>query len=170
MPNELQKWTPMEVKLAELRRCRLAQRQGATQQPAVSAEGKPGEVVDLLRICAVHDKPYMARYVRGAQGCFEYAQTIQVTELLYRGQYADRSNTASLGGSELAVEICAWCGASGRGSIRCGTCLAEICYGKVVRNYFLCRPSCDGKGEMKSTLRKHSGIRPGFGPDGERTT
>src|ERR1035438_4122371 len=35
-------------------------------------------VVDLPRICAVHDKPYAARYVAGADGRFHYSQTIRV--------------------------------------------------------------------------------------------
>ncbi len=127
--------------------------------PALLPRG--GEVVDLARICAVHDKPYAARYVAGTDGRFHYAQTIRVTEALYLEQYADSVEVRLLQGSELAEEFCPWCGGHGRGSVRCGSCLKEICYGKSVGRYFRCRDSCGGHGTMVPEARTHQGVTPG---------
>src|SRR5580698_5743895 len=46
-----------------------------------------GAIVDLPRICAVHDKPYASRYIRDAKGRFRYAQAIRITDRLC-DQYA----------------------------------------------------------------------------------
>jgi len=128
--------------------------------PAPSPRG--GEVVDLPRICAVHDRPYAARYVAGTDGRFRHAQTIGVTEALYLGQYADGLNpTRFLNSGDLGDETCPWCGASGFGSVRCGTCNREICFGKTVGRYFRCRDSCGGQGTMVSEFRAHEGVTPG---------
>lgn len=133
--------------------------------PALPRRG--GEVVDLPRICALHDKPYAARYIAGDDGRFRYAQTIKVTDALYLEQYADRvGEVRLLQGSELAEEFCPWCGGHGRGSVCCGTCGKEICYGKSVGRYFRCRDSCGGQGTMVPQARMHAGVTPGTPPRG----
>jgi len=139
---------------------RLGQVRHVAQPPAPLRRG--GEIVDLPRICAVHDKPYAARYVSGADGRFHYAQTIKVTEALYLEQYADnRGQVWTLQDRELGEEFCPWCGGHGRGSVCCGTCGKEICYGKSVGRYFRCRDSCGGEGTMVPQGRTHTGVKPG---------
>jgi hypothetical protein len=158
-PAELQPGSKMDAALAELRRTRQVERRGSPAPPALSP--RDGDVVDLPRVCAVHDKPYAARYVAGADGQFHYAQTIKVTEALYLEQYADSLPQRQLYGAELAEEFCPWCGGHGRGSVRCGSCGKEICYGKTAGRYFRCRDSCGGQGTMVAQARTHAGITPG---------
>lgn len=119
-----------------------------------------GQVVDLPRICAVHDKLYAARYIRGADGRFRHAQSIKVTDALYLGQYADNPHRTLVPAGDLADETCPWCGASGFSSVRCGSCGKEICYGKTTGRFFRCRASCPGQGNMVSKDRGHEGVTP----------
>lgn len=125
------------------------------------ASGEPGQIVDVPRRCAVHeDRIYAARYVRGADGRFHHAQTIKVTEALFLAQYADTTRGAVVPGRDMADEICPWCGASGFGSVYCGICRFEICYGRTTGRYFRCRPSCPNKGNMTMDNRSHEGVTP----------
>jgi hypothetical protein len=168
MSKEVVKWHPaalvpgskMDTALAKLRQTEQVERRARQTPPALSP--RAGEVVDLPRMCAVHDKPYTARYVAGGDGCFHYAQTIRVTEALFLEQYADSvGQTRLLQGNELAEEFCPWCGAHGCGSVRCGSCGKEVCYGKTVGRYFRCRDSCGGQGTMVPEARTHQGVTPG---------
>lgn len=118
------------------------------------------EVVDLPRVCAVHDMPYAARYVRSKHGSFRHAQTIKVTESLYLGQYADNRNTSVVPCEDLAEETCPWCGACGRGAVLCGVCRKEVCYGRTTGNFFRCRESCKGSGNMVPQARRNEGLVP----------
>jgi len=161
-PREIEAGNRMDTALAKLRQGgELETRRGQSAlSPAPS--GASGEVVDLPRVCAVHDKPYAARYVTGADGRFRYAQTIKVTEALYLEQYADsRNETRLVNSADLAEECCPWCGGHGFGSVRCGTCAREICYGKTTGRYFRCRDSCGGQGTMVTEFRTNEGVRPG---------
>ena len=168
MSKALVKWRPAEVQPGNKMDTALANLH-QTEQVERWARGSPralspgaGEVVDLPRICAVHDKPYAARYIADADGRFRYAQTIRVTEALYLEQYADAGGDVRLLHShELGEEFCPWCGGHGRGSVRCGTCGKEICHGKVVGRYFRCRESCGGEGTMSPQARTHTGVTPG---------
>lgn len=121
---------------------------------------RAGDVVDLPRICAVHDRPYAARYVIGADGRYRHAQTIKVTEALFLGQYAGNPHKAVVPCEATADETCPWCGASGFGSIRCGVCHCEICYGRTAGLFFRCRPSCPGQGNMVWISEPHEGVKP----------
>jgi len=170
MSKALVKWQPrdpgagtkMDTALARLHRSgELETRRGQSAlSPAPS--GTSGEVVDVPRECAVHGgKGYAARYIRGNDGRFRYAQSIRVTESLYLGQYADNANRQLVPASDIGDETCPWCGASGFGSVRCGTCNREICYGKTTGKYFRCRDSCGGQGTMVSEFRAHEGVTPG---------
>lgn len=160
-PREIDAGNKMDTALARLRRDGdVETRRSQSLSPAPTPRG--GEVVDLPRVCAVHDRPYAARYIAGTDGRFRYAQTIRVTEALYLGQYADGINqTRLVNGGDLGDETCPWCGASGFGSVRCGTCGKEICYGKTTGRYFRCRDSCGGQGTMVSEFRTHEGVTPG---------
>ena len=169
MSNSLVKWTPpasddrrkMDTALAKFDRGQIAK---GRRQPAwgdVSVV-KPvaGVVVDLLRICAIHDKPYMARYVTGDDGRFRHAQTFRLTETLLDGQY-NANERRVIANADLAEESCPWCGGHGFGSVRCGKCGWEICYGKTTGRYFRCRDWCPGEGNIIPTDRPNEGLTPG---------
>jgi hypothetical protein len=183
MSNELVKWRSeslaarkIETALTRLRSGGLQQQPRPEEFEARRIERSPAyvpsraavEIVDLLRICAVHDKPYTARYIAGADGRFHYSQTIRVTEALYLGQYADGHNHAGLDDCDLAEECCPWCGGHGFGSVLCRKCGREICYGKTTGRYFRCRESCSGHGTLVTESRRQEGITPSMRQGGYR--
>lgn len=129
--------------------------------PAVVAT-RSDDVVDLPRMCGMHNQPYAARYVIGDDGLYRHAQTIRVTEALYLTQYADAAQRALVPTEAIADETCPWCGASGFGAVLCRKCRAEVCYGKTAGRFFRCRDSCGHKGSMTSEDRTHKGIVPGI--------
>ena len=134
--------------------------------PSRRVETRP-EVVDLQRVCAVHDRPYAARYVLGRDGRYRHAQTIRVTEALFDRQYAEgEAGRLWLDDDFLAEETCPWCGASGFGAVFCrGGCEAHVCYGKTVRKYFRCRRSCGHEGRLQPARIPQLGMTPGCGSD-----
>jgi hypothetical protein len=163
MSNEIQKWTPIENKLAELRRCQLARQQRETVQPSqgssrsmLSGDASRGEVIELLRVCAVHDRPYLARYIKGADGRFHYAQSVKLSHQSYRDQYEDNPDGVEVHTSQLTgYESCAWCRADGEQlgqkiGVRCGGCGSVVCFGRTVSagRYFYCRSSCGSEGQL----------------------
>jgi hypothetical protein len=152
----------MDTALARLRE--QTEPQIWRRHPSKPSALRPGDIIDLARICAVHDKPYAARYIADSAGRFSHSQTIRVTEALYLEQYADGGDTLALQSDDLAEEFCPWCGGHGRGSIRCATCRREICFGRTTGRYFRCRASCGGQGTMVSQARTHAGVRPGSSP------
>jgi hypothetical protein len=161
-PAELLPGSKMDAALAQLRHgTELEQPRGRVQAPPALAP-KGGDIVDLPRVCAVHDKPYAARYIAGADGRFHYSQTIRITESLYLEQYVDCSCQQHVQGNELAEEFCPWCGGHGYVAVLCSRCRAEICYGKTVGRYFRCRESCGNEGTMRSEPRMHTGVTPGL--------
>jgi hypothetical protein len=177
MSGELVKWKPpvsndsrkVDRALAKLRQSgalqdvrradRLETRRGQVLNTNAPSPAK-FEITDLPRICAVHDKPYAARYIAGPDGRFRYSQTFKVTEDLYLSQYADSINQTRMSGEDLAEESCPWCGGHGFGAVRCGSCGNEICYGKTTGRYFRCRDSCGGQGQMVPQSRKLLGAKP----------
>lgn len=174
MSKGVVKWRPgapapgskMDAALAELQ---IRQVQPAPRWPGTPPAPAPhaGEVRDAVRRCSIHNKLWGARYIAGADGRFYYSQSIKITEALYLEQYADAGgDVRQLDGDDLAEEFCPWCGGHGRGSVRCGRCGEEICYGKVVGRYFRCRTSCGGEGTMTPQARTHAGVTPGPAPKG----
>jgi hypothetical protein len=176
MANEIQRWSPIENRIAELRHCQLIRRRNETVQTTeewfreVLAPLPPlGEVVDLLRVCAVHDRPYLARYIKGADGLYYLSQTIQITKRSHRDQY-QRTPAGILVSSRDIVgeESCAWCRARGEEvggsrSVLCGSCKAEICYGRTTADgYFRCRPSCGSEGPLGQPSHRP---QPGYQPE-----
>jgi len=183
MSNELVKWRPesvaarkIETALArlrtggprELRRPDVYETRPIERTRAHTPAPAAVEIVDLLRICAVHDKPYTARYIAGSDGRFHYSQTVRVTEALYLEQYADSLSKAGLDDCHLAEEFCPWCGGHGLGSVLCGTCHREICYGKTTGRYFRCRDSCGAQGALVTQSRWHEGVTPSTRQGGYR--
>lgn len=178
MSKELVKWKPpangagrkVDEALARIRRSEIVIQKAEPSEirrAEVFGYGKPGEVLDLPRVCALHDKPYSARYIRGRNGHFHYAQTVRVTEALYLSQYAECGNTRQeLPGDDLCDETCPWCGASGFGAVRCGRCKTDICYGRTVSGYFRCRSSCGHEGKIVRSNHRLTGLRPFSGAGG----
>ncbi len=175
MGNEIQKWTPIENRIAELRRCQLARRQAGGSETVedrfpdqVVDHVRSGELVDLLRVCAVHDRPYIARYIKAADGRYHYSQTIQITKRSHREQYRDTSMGVQVSSRDLVgEESCAWCRARAEEtghtrSVLCGGCHMEICYGRTTADgYFHCRLSCGTHGELgHPSNRPQQGFRP----------
>ncbi len=127
-------------------------------------------VIDLPRVCAVHDQPYIARYVAQGNEPYRFAQCIRFTESL-GDQYRDSARNLQIYGIEFGEEGCAWCGANGFGAIRCSSCGAEVCYGKTTaRRYFNCRASCQAHGTLVDNDRPIYGVRPQLRPPGQRGT
>jgi hypothetical protein len=144
--------------------CALALRSD-TPAPIPALPRKRVIEADLPRVCAVHGRGYISRYVSDAKGCFHYAQSFRFKEHL-GGQYED-SNVAKVPNSQLADETCPWCGAVGFGSINCGTCRMEICYGRTTAaGQFTCRDACTGSGRLAPERRDMQGYVPGLRPPG----
>jgi hypothetical protein len=175
MGNEIEIWKPSKNRIVELRRCQLARQQAGTAkevearfQDHLVKHFRVGEVVDLLRVCAVYDRPYIARYIKGMDGCYHYSQTIQITKRSHREQYKDPSKGILVRSSDLAgEESCAWCRARGEEvggskSVLCAGCHMEICFGRTTADgYFHCRPSCPCHGQLgQPSHRPQQGFRP----------
>lgn len=122
-------------------------------------------IVDLLRFCAVHDKPWAARYAADAAGVFRYADSIAITETLFRRQYTG-SKRVIVPSSSIGEEVCSWCGVSRNtpGAVYCPACRSFICYGRTVMKEFRCRPSCGNAGRLQPTEVTEEGIVPEVGP------
>ncbi len=179
MSTELVKWKPanagrkIDEALARIRRSEIVIRRAEPSAVSVRkaepfGEGKPGEVVDLPRVCAIHDKPWAARYIRGRNGHFHHAQTLRVTEALYLSQYGE-SDRWEIPVSDVGDETCPWCGASGFGAVRCGGCKHDVCYGRTVSGYFRCRASCGGEGKIVRSHYRLLGQSPFSGSGGFST-
>ena len=165
MNDKLAVYRRIDTALAEIRRRRegLAVRDEAGLSRAAPASQI--EVLDLPRMCGLHDRPWGARYLWGDDGRWHYAQSIIVTESLYRTQYA-RNETGVVSAAELGEETCPHCGARDRGGIHCRSCGHQVCTGRSVWEvrlgclYFRCRNSCGEAGEVILERRDHTGIVP----------
>ncbi len=163
--HQLVKWKPpvseasrkVDEALARIRRCDVVQKVVAPERT------RAGDVVDLPRICAVHDKPYVARYIAGRDGRFHHAQTFRVTQDLWEGQYQGNENVRPFPSGDLGDEGCPWCGAHSMGwtgPVNCTRCGAKVCFGRTAKNYFRCRPSCNEEGYLKACNVRQSGVVP----------
>jgi hypothetical protein len=144
-------------------RVALAHREPIESCPGCRHLGKPGKlptVVDLARVCSVHDKPYAARYVLDG-GIWRYGQTIRVTQTLWRIQYAGNKDIVVVPIADLGDEECPWCGATGRGPASCPNpgCQREVCYGLSTFDRFACR--CGFTSGWGKFRREQQGIIPG---------
>ena len=161
-PGTLTPGSKMDAALAELQQTKVTQPTPRSHVSTRALASHAGEVRDAIRRCSINKKLWAARYIAGADGRFYYSQSIKITEALYLEQYADsNSNVQPLQSHELAEEFCAWCGGHGHGSVRCGRCGQEICYGKVVGRYFRCHEDCGGQGTMVPEARTQASVKPG---------
>jgi hypothetical protein len=121
-----------------------------TSRPsALTCLGHPasGEIIELPRVCAMFDKPYIARYVRGADGLFRLLETAKFENST--GKRSVPKKRVNLSSSQKASdgpeERCSWCGVSGA-PVNCGQCEMWVCSGQLRkqngRDYFRCRASC----------------------------
>ena len=125
----------------------------------------PGTPVDLLRICAVHDRPWIARYISHPRGSY-LAQTFPLTRSVYRHQYADNQNTGTVPSYCLEPESCPCCGACTPdgfiASVLCNLCGMYACYGLTVDTMFHCRRSCGLRNYIKPATLDETGIIPSW--------
>ena len=162
MNDKLVKWKPSSRNAQKIDTALARIRGGQEIVPARSPSGglapsRQSIVTDLPRVCAIHGKPWSARYVMGGNGRWKYAQSIAVTEFLYRSQYAGNERQ-TVPGDDIGDERCAWCGASGHGSVLCTGCGHEVCYGGTVWNEFRC--CCGHAGRITLENRDHTGVVP----------
>lgn len=134
------------------------------------------EVIEAPRVCAMFDKPWVARYIRGERGLFRLMDTVK----------PDSGNTAGAGKGSAAEkpvtlksaeisrdsepERCAWCGIKGK-PVFCENCEAWVCRSQVSerdgKEYFRCRASCASEGFLTTTTQEYEGQKtkpPSFRP------
>ena len=128
------------------------------------AHAGAGAVLDLPRICAVHDRLYVSRYVQAADGFFHFGQAIRITTKSSDQYGSDIQEAGSVPSPDLEDETCPWCGASGLAAVLCGGCKAEVCFGRTISNtFFHCRESCGHSGRLIKQHRPMHGLRPQLG-------
>jgi hypothetical protein len=119
--------------------------------------------IDLPRKCAVHKgEPWVAVYIRQADGSYKYSDSVRVTPEMQRWQYAPGTQKiVELDNKWLEIEKCGVCGVTvqvpaARGSFYCGGCGHSVCGGLSNGLYFRC--FCGTEGWAKPTRINHTGI------------
>jgi hypothetical protein len=119
-------------------------------------------VVDLPQTCAVHVRPELARYVKFDR--FHYAQSIRLTQSLYRFAYEDNDRVCSVPTEDLEEETCAWCGAVGVGGLWClrAGCGLRLCWGTAIHKFARC--PCGNDGPIRNVVSESvGGMHPFIG-------
>jgi hypothetical protein len=109
--------------------------------------------LDLLRVCAYHNKPWAAIYTQDKYGRYQYTDSIQIRKRLYVSQYASgQAETYIMNPYEIGEEECAWCGIYGT----CPHCSSQsdptkgcgmfFCRGRSSGKYLRCREACGLEG------------------------
>jgi hypothetical protein len=128
--------------------------------------GETGETYELPRVCAMFDKPYLARYTRGADGLFRFVETVKVESGTGAGKGSAAQKAVTLKFSEISKDSpssrCPWCGAKG-GVVICYACNAWVCRSKTTKrdgeDYFRCRASCGNETTLDTTDAGFDGKR-----------
>jgi hypothetical protein len=125
-------------------------------------------LVELLRACAVHDAPWIARYVRQSNGVYVFVSGFWL-EAKHSQNYSNGAVDQLLDfGAD--KEQCP-CGAHTRagavGAVWCADCTertgARICYGRTSPSgFFQCRDSCGARGRLGSSESHEFAMRPGL--------
>lgn len=148
-----------------LAKARASEVAASGAKPAPLATGA-SDVIEVPRVCAMFDKPWVARYVRGARGLFRLMDTVKSdggsTAGAGKGNAAARDVT--LTGSETSrdsePERCPWCGVKGT-LVLCESCDAWVCRSQVSErqggDYFRCRASCGNAGILTNTTEGYKG-------------
>ncbi len=124
-----------------------------------------GETYDLPRVCAMFDKPYLARYTRGAGGLFRLAETVKLESAGAVGQTGGQKSV-TLAFAEISEdspqERCPWCGLKGA-LIICSKCDCWVCRSQVTKRgkdeYFRCRKSCGAEGILSARVEEFGGAK-----------
>jgi hypothetical protein len=130
-------------------------------QPTIQVHEPTVGALDLPRVCALHQRPYVSRYISDGRE-FHYAQSIRMTDSLLNGQY-NELEVQSFDTAYLEHEHCPWCGAysdSWTGPIACTGCCRLLCFGTTVRDYFRC--PCGKESRLIGGDRGESGFVPGY--------
>lgn len=117
--------------------------------------------VDLIRACAVYNKPWATIYMRHENGLYAYKDSIRVRGRVYQLQYAEPEQTYIIDPRAVGEEECAWCGSydicfhchsasDGSG------CQMMVCRGLSSGNYLRCR--CGKEGWAHPHWPKHVGV------------
>jgi hypothetical protein len=124
--------------------------------PATSAE-----VYDCPRVCAMFDKPYIARYQRRADSRFQLVGTLksEPTGGAAKGNPASVSLRFDRIDVTSSQERCAWCGS--KGIVHCGGCGRFLCRAHVSKRdegvYLRCK--CGHAGPINSTVETFGGSK-----------
>lgn len=119
-----------------------------------------GDEIDLIQVCAVHDRMFGLRFFMMPDGKLKFSgSTFRITEDAYRTQYE--------GNPQVEVELeygveapCGWCSVISSG-VLCRRCGFEVCMGRSIDGkYFRCRRSCGEEGKITIGDWKHKGIIP----------
>jgi hypothetical protein len=116
---------------------------------------------DLLRICALHGRPWAAVYMLDYDK-YEYSSSIQITQTLYRTQYGPGCQETVVWDSRwITEETCPWCGVTSK-PFRCGKCkqLSGGCMSTGM--YFRCFCGAEGMAELLAF--EHVGFIPKIRP------
>ena len=117
------------------------------------------DVIDVMRVCSVHDRPFAARYIINDDGVYRHQGTIRITERLYRLQYQRHAGTALVPACYVVEEECPWCGARSPEEIFCTYCLSYVCWGR----YGFGRADSDRSSVLaKGACRESCGYRGGL--------
>jgi hypothetical protein len=128
--------------------------------PPMRTNGRPS-LLALPRVCAIRDKPYVAYYLLGEGGRYSHSRAGQITKAVYEQSFCHPDMSAhQLYSSEIGEEKCAWCGCEGRGGLLCPRCKSFTCWGKVVNNFWSCRPSCGYSAPLTTGTVEHVGVVP----------
>jgi hypothetical protein len=166
MAHEITKWKPRSLCPESIERSLAIIRGGgelpARQQllPAARSSGKPRRL-DVLTLCAQHDRWSGAVYLLEKDGSYKYSTSIQITETIRRAQYAPGTQEIQVVDSRwIGEQTCAWCGVSGRGAFECGACKRPVGHCRSTGMYFRCTEICPGEGWAEERSIKHIGIVP----------
>lgn len=156
--------TTTAEKLEDLRRRTQHTREAPASHARVASVATripDAEEISLPRVCAKSGLPYLAVYVRKRDGRVTFKQMV-LPGTSSGSRYEAKSETLrEIEGKYLSFETCPHCQAEGFGSVLCGGCKREVCYGRTDSNkFFRCTDSCKASGYLEPKSRLVNGIVP----------
>lgn len=130
---------------AALARARERDKESRSLSPAPRGRvPAAGETFELSAVCAVHDRPYVLRYIRQASGRLRFVESLKLQPARAKPREALAGGAAGqmlpLSEFESGEFPCPWCGAQDiNGPCDCG---ALVCGGRKRNGLFRCRDSC----------------------------
>jgi hypothetical protein len=166
LENRIEEWRRRRAQELALRPPRLPDAMDVRSRGGNSTVPmERGSVIDLPRVCAVHDQLWCARYIRRSSKPFEYSLSVHASERLRQIQYAADNARVLPAGFRTGIEECPWCGAftpdGSMGAAFCYKCKARVCYGRTSRSgYIYCRASCGSEGQLMRCDEPEIGVIP----------